>query len=764
MFRKIFVAILLLLTFYSSAFPQSASDRWKSYLPYTQASKLAIAEDRVYCATSGGLFYYNTRDNSINKISREDGLSDTEISAIRFSSSHNALVITYITSNIDIIKNNVITNLPDIERKQIPGDKSIYNISFENDRAYLSTGFGIVVLDLMKNEFIETYIIGENGKRIKIHETAFMNNYVYAATDEGIYKAFLDSPNLVDYNYWERINEIPGYTGVFNTITMWNNTIFVNKKGSPGNNDVVYYLNGTAWEEYNNFSEEKCLQLNNAGEYLIITSEKRVDIYDIHENEIRHVVADSPQYADLDINGNLWIADKNKGLLRYSVDNHFLQLSPEGPISANVSDIEIKGNNIIAVGGGASSGMGNLFRNAELFRLHNNSWSNWFSMEVKDLYRVAIDPSNPEHYFAASWGYGLLEFIGNELVNIYGEENSSLQSIIPGDNFIRIGGIAFDNNNNLWLTNSGVAQPVSVFTKNGEWTGFSVGSQVNAPNLGRIIITRQNHKWIILPGGHGLFVLDDNNTPDNFLDDKYRKLSVVDNNSSIITNDIHSIAEDRNGNIWLGSNKGIIVFYSPERVFGDNLFYGQQILIPRKDDSGYADPLLGEEIVTAIAVDGANRKWLGTKNAGLFLVSHDGLEEIHSFNTANSPILSNSIVDIAINEKSGEVFIGTDKGIISYKGDAIAPNEIFNDVYVYPNPVREDFYGDIVITGLVAETIVKITDISGNIVYETISLGGQAIWNGSNFRGERVKTGVYLVFCSDSEGTLSVVTKLLFIN
>jgi hypothetical protein len=218
------------------------------------------------------------------------------------------------------------------------------------------------------------------------------------------------------------------------------------------------------------------------------------------------------------------------------------------------------------------------------------------------------------------------------------------------------------------------------------------------------------------------------------------------------------------GNIWVGTDKGIVVYYSPSRVFDDDHFYGQQIIVPRNDGTGLADILLGTEKVTAIAVDGANRKWIGTAKSGIYLVSEDGLEEVHHFTEENSPLLSNNITDIAINGENGIVYIGTDRGLISYKSTAIKGRNDFRGVYVYPNPVRHDYRGEIVITGLVGNVNVKITDITGNIVFETTALGGQAIWDGRNFSGDRVRTGVYMIFCTDEDGTQTHITKLLVIN
>ena len=302
---------------------------------------------------------------------------------------------------------------------------------------------------------------------------------------------------------------------------------------------------------------------------------------------------------------------------------------------------------------------------------------------------------------------------------------------------------------------------ICIKKSNGEWLSYNFDEKISNIRVGKIIVTQNDHKWVVLPSGNGLFAFDNKQSIDDTTDDLYKKLNIIDENGKIISNNTYSIAEDLDGHIWVGLDQGIVVYYSPENIFEDSDFHAQRIIITIGDATDY---LLKTETIKAIAIDGANRKWIGTNNSGVYLVSEDGTEEINHFTEENSPLLSNKINDIGINHETGEVFFATDKGLISYRGSATMGSDEFRDVYVYPNPVRENYFGDITIRGLVSDVNVKITDISGNIVYETTAEGGQATWDGKNFSGSRVSTGVYLVFCSNEDGSKTHITKLLLIK
>jgi hypothetical protein len=381
-----------------------------------------------------------------------------------------------------------------------------------------------------------------------------------------------------------------------------------------------------------------------------------------------------------------------------------------------------------------------------------------------DWTEIKIVPSDPKHIFIGTIGYGIIEIYDNQVKKIYDRNNFSehtLQSIIEG-NFIRIGGLAFDKNENLWITNWGVDEPISVLKKDGTWKSFKYKDAINFPYMTDIIITKTDNKWCILPRGEGLFVFNNNGTIDNENDDLLYKFQNKDRDGAILSNNINCIAEDREGIIWLGTNEGVVVYYNPDNVFDNrDYFYASQIII---EVNGEPKHLLKTELIQTIEIDGANRKWIGTEKSGLYILSPDGTSEIAHFTAENSPLLSNNVTKIKINPQNGIAYIATNKGLMSYKSPTTEANDYFDKVLVYPNPVRNTYQGDVVITGLVEDTNLKITDIAGNFVFETQSLGGQATWNGKTLQGERVKTGIYLIFLSNEDGSKTFITKLLFIN
>ena len=385
-------------------------------------------------------------------------------------------------------------------------------------------------------------------------------------------------------------------------------------------------------------------------------------------------------------------------------------------MSDNAYSITSYNGRTIIGGGGGDVAWNNQGRPLQISIFENNNWENITSGSLKDPMRALIDRDDPNHFFVSTWGWGLLEYKNNNLIHQYAGPPSPLQTIIPGQPYVRICGMAMDKTGNLWITQTEVPESIKVLKPDGTWIVNPV--PIDAPTIGDILITKNGYKWIILPRGYGLFILDDNNTPENFTDDRYRKMLVKDSDNKIFSM-IYSIAEDLDGNLWIGTDQGPLIYYNPDNVLDTDL-RAFRVKLPRNDGTNLADYVLGTEMITSIAVDGANRKWLGTNSSGAYLLSPDGTKKIYNYNEQNSPILSNNVVALSVDNKTGEIWFGTSKGIQSLRTDAVEGGEKFNNVYTFPNPVREDFTGDVTITGLIRDSQIRITDISGNLVFETV--------------------------------------------
>lgn len=771
---KLLFIILSILTS-QAVFSQIAIGEWRDHLPYSKAIDLTDAEDKIYCATETSIFSYSKTDNSLSKLSKVNGLSDIGIKCINYYKEKNTLFVGYSNGNIDLIKNGKSINISDIKRKLMLGEKSINNVLFINNYAYLSTGFGIVVLDIDKEEIKDTYYIGNQGTKININEITTDGQTLYAATEKGIYSASLAEPFLTNFEKWTHISNIPNSNSAFNAIAYINKKIYFNFDSETAGADTtyIYYLDSLNWkylDTLNNYTTYSISSFNNklivVGNILNISDSLGNLVY--FKTSLNLANTTNMRNAIFDNYGTFWLSDYNNGLVKQLAYSSFERYFPNGPSSANAVSIDASDSKLWTTIGAMDGSWNSTWKHAELNYFENNTWTTkkWSGTftNIYDIVKIKISPSDSKRVYFAAWGDGVIEFYDNNLVNKFDETNSSLQSIFPGQKYCRIGGIAFDENENLWATNTGVNNPISVKTSTGDWKSFNYGNVIPVSIvLGDIIVTKNNHKWVFLARGGGLFAFDEKETFDDISDDDLKKFSVVDENNELITNDIFSIAEDKNGVIWIGTNMGIIAYYYPENVFSGDNFYAQRIIIP-SEIPGQANYLLKNETVTAIIVDGANRKWIGTEKSGVFLMSEDMSYEIHHFTSENSPLISDNIISIAVDNKSGEVFFGTEKGVVSYRGTATEGSENNENVFVYPNPVKDNYSGLITVTGLVTNSNVKITDIHGNLVYETIAEGGQATWDGRNFSGNRVQTGVYLVFSTNDDGTKTNITKILFIN
>jgi sugar lactone lactonase YvrE len=438
-----------------------------------------------------------------------------------------------------------------------------------------------------------------------------------------------------------------------------------------------------------------------------------------------------------------YVAAYSNGLSIVESPSVYTNLSPNGPALNDPFTMKFVGEKLyVSTSGTWVSGIGKEDIPGAVMIYDGFSWINITDAQIPPLHGsfisvldFAVDPDDPSHFFVGTWHKALYEFRNNTFYERYNSNNSAIQSPFGLDMYQIVDGLVFDKNKNLWMTQSVASDAIKVLKSDGTWKSFYFSAFTSKNTIQKMMIDKNGFKWINVPrSGPGVFVFDDNGTIDDISDDRSKFISTFydQDERSFTSSSFRCIVEDNSipKKLWIGTANGPIIVTNSENIFNTVNVRCARIKIPRNDGTNLADYLLENEAINAIAVDGANRKWLATKTSGVFLVSENGTETIHHFTTANSPILSDNVLAVAINSNTGEVFFGTDQGIISYAGDATSGGNVFANAYAYPNPVRENFEGVISIVGLIANSNVKITDVAGNLIYEATSNGGMLTWDG----------------------------------
>jgi hypothetical protein len=741
-----------------------ALGQWKDHLPYNSVHTIVEVENEIYCATQYSVFIYDKSENEVDRLSLVSGLSDFGVSTIAYNKTLKTVIIGYENGNIDLIEDGNIYNLSDIKRSTVLGSKRINKVVFYEGLAYLAMGYGVSVLDIEKKEIKDSYFVGESGNAEYITDLFFDNSKVFASSKNGIYQAQMNSnlSNPKNWNFSNLGNEV-------SQLFLFNSKLYANVV--TNSSDSIYeFLNGN-WMFFKNIGKQNkniCVDDNS----VYISHYNYITKYDFKFDSLKSYtsydfkITPRANCVLLGNNEALWVGDDKEGLILMTSTTTGKLIKPNSPLKNTTFKMTFDKDILYAVSGGREGNGNNSYFPGLYYKLFDYQWNsvsgftNTQISQFYDLIDIAVNPKDENEVYLASMGRGVARFANGEFIEYYNDSNSTLldEGSNPNWHYVKVENIEFDEDNNLWVTNINVAKNLHVKTPDEKWIGYQIDAIQNTNSYcSEMVIDRNGYKWLAFPEG-GIVVFTENGTLDDFSDDQSILLSQSSGhlNSSLV----HTLTEDKDGEIWVGTEEGIEVFYSTTDVFsGENK--ASRVLI---EQEGYVQNLLETEVVTAIKVDGANRKWIGTKASGVFLISADGTEELLSFNTDNSPLFSNKILDIEINDNSGEVYFATELGLISYRSDATEGEQFFGEVNVFPNPVKPDFTGNIAIDNLYENAEVKITNLAGNLVYETQALGGQAIWNGLNFNGERASTGVYLIFASDQNGTVKEVAKVLFVN
>lgn len=768
------LSVLLFLLFACiTLFAQPAAlGSWRVYLPQTDATSLAQTPEKIYVGTKYYLYEYNKTDGSIYPITGLNGLSELGIAQLAYNSNVNALIIAYNSSNFDIYINGTIKNYPDISRSNIAGEKTINHILPYGDKVYFSCSFGIVLFNIITGQFEDTYIIGANGAYIKVYQVATDDTNIVAATENGLYRANINHPNLAFFSNWQHIGEFMPEGLETKNIVYSNSKFYAEADG------LIYQSSDlTEWDlVYGNANW--CIQSVEVSYNQVVICEWQNSCNANNAQSARVVVIQPdqsiiqyekwnllrPVKSFTDESGNVWAADFWRSLIKMGLD-YSETIIPQGPYSSNVFSCAVLNKDIWVAHGGITYSSWNGKTNKEgVSILRQGFWESYGSRNnqafegVDDVLNIVNFPTQSTYYIS-SYNKGIISFNGSDYGRI-DPGNSSLQYTVGDPSTCRIGGMTFDSSGNLWVANYGTPNAISVMTPEGEWKSFTTpfipGSPPNPYT--QIIVDDYGQKWVAAHK-NGLLVFNHGADLENTTDDLYKLLKTGTGQGNLPIVEVTCLAKDKNGAIWVGTTEGIGVYYCPFMVFQN----GCDAVRPYVDVTGFGAYLLETEIIRAIVVDGANRKWIGTEN-GLWLISPDGTQPLEYFTTKNSPLLSNFITGLSLDGESGELYIGTDRGLVSYRTDATEGGFNNGELMVYPNPVRPEYEGDIAIKGLAQNANVKITDIAGNLVFEITANGGTAVWNGRDYTGKKAATGVYLVFSSNSDGSDNAVTKLMIVR
>jgi frataxin-like iron-binding protein CyaY len=735
---------------------------WREHLPYQNTIDVTASTEKIYAATLYSVFSVEKSSGEITRLSKISGLSETGVSTIRFDESLNKLYIAYTNSNIDVIDATGIHNMPDLKRENIAGDKSIYHFFPSGGLCYLSTGIGVIVADPVKYEIKDTWFIGDSGNHVKTYMFTKDNSFFYAATEEGLKRTSVNTLNPTDFHAWQKIGPGTVCKGVANVqnkvIVLRNDSLFdVN-----GNNTDFFYANGHPVVSINATGGKlaicqsifaggisQVIFLNNDGTVFKTVQQPGVISY--------------PQKAILE-GGDVWVADRYSGLSHFRTNGGTPeQFIPNSPPGIATGEMTIRNNILFATAGTVNDSWQYQYNREGIFRLSGNPWSTYNGYyypkidSLMDFITVAIDPRDNSAW-AGSYGGGLLHINSDNSLHIF-KQNSPIAPTIGDPTSYRVAGLAFDQDNNLWVANYGAGQYLHVLKNDDTWQSFSAPFNLTENAVAQIVIDDASQVWIMSPKGNGVIVFNHGNSLTSTADDKWRIFQTGTGQGNLPAGEVLSLAKDKSGFIWVGTSDGMAVIECAESVFTNSC----EAVVPIVKGGNFANYLFKGDEVRTIAVDGADRKWVGTKN-GAWMISPDGDILLQHFTEDNSPLLSNDVKKITINPETGEVFFATAKGICSLRGTATEAAETNEHLLVFPNPVPAGYNGTIAIRGLAANSYVKITELNGRLVYQAKASGGQAVWNGRDYNGRTISSGVYLVLVTDDIRKEKAVGKIVFIS
>ena len=767
--KSSFLAVLLMFAV-STCLQAAQIGSWNVYLSYHNATKNVAAGKTIYTVANGDLYSYNTEDSEVRTYDNLNILNDVDIADIGYSQEAKKIILIYSNCNIDLLDaNDNVQNLSALKEKSISG-KEISNLYIYGSMAYLSTGFGLIEVDMKEGVFRNTYRLGLEGTCVAANE-----NNVFLGTTSGLYVCSKQE-NMQLQSNWKK------HQGS----TDWSKLLFYKDQLLGVRKDSLFVIDTQRTNTANKINGSAVTFIRETNDQLLWGDTKNI-CYGSDINNFT-IIKENNTWKDIAYQGGTyWVSNQYQGLQGYKITGNQVQMTtssviPDSPIRNLSYRLNWVGNRLLVAGG--INTVAGYFNTPTAMYMEDNQWTNFEEMtERPEKYKslrlanttdLVQDPTDPTHHYASLFRSGLFEYKDGKFTKFHNADNSPLQSILSKSistyyNYVSCAGLKFDPDGNLWMLCSQTDTVVRILRPDGKWNALyyepiqmaSLCDNILIHSTGMVFVTSRRLDQ------RGIFCIDTKGTLANTKDDKYiLHKQIINQDETVYTPDeFYGICEDLDGRVWFGTTLGLFVIDNPEQVF-DKDFRITQVKVNRNDGSGLADYLLSGLPVTCIAVDGANRKWVGTQNNGIFLISADGQETIHHFTTEDSPLPSDAIQDIAVNSITGEVAIGTEKGLCSYMSDAIdaAEDLVKDNVLVYPNPVKSDYTGPITITGMTMDAEVKILSTNGQLVWKGVSTGGLVTWNGCNLSGKRVSSGVYHVVANDNAGNKAIVTRIVVIK
>lgn len=771
------IAFIVFLFLYSIGFSQT-NQLWQGYFSYNQITDVSESAQAIYGASENAFFLKDLANYDIKTTTSVDGLKAQTISALYHSETFNKTLVgnkngLLLVVNQDgtiLYKKGILDEVP-----VSPLIKKINHFLEYNGKVYISCDYGITVFDLTTLEFGDTFYIGNSGNQVKVYQTTVFNNDIYAVTDSnGIKKATITNPNLVDFNQWQVFDG-----GYWNGITTIQNQLV-----GMNTNGKLYKHNGFYFQEFFTFNETG-LDIRTSDNYLLLTTLNHVYVFNDVLSQIIHI--QNSQVTTLPvtfscstiINGGIYIGTNENGILASTITNPsaFEFIMPDGPIRNNIFRVRKVPSTLWALYGSYS----------RLYNPYNppfglgtfpissykpeTGWdiipySNLFG--AKSLSNITFNPNNEKNFFVSSYFSGLLKVENEVPTQLFDSSNtgtSGLETLVLAGNptygpDVRINGPVYDKNGNLWMTNSFVTKGLKVLRSNGQWQSYDLSDVIPEADLesyGLLVVDRNGTKW--MPTfRNGLVAFNEN------LNNK--SIVIKDgSNGNLPSTDVRCVAIDNKNQLWIGTGRGLRIISSIDSFISETEIQTKSITFSENlGGNELNQEVFYEQFILDIAVDGANKKWVSIADSGVYLMSTSGRETIYHFTKDNSPLPSDNVNDIEIDGTTGEVFFATDKGLVSFKGTSTRPSDNLSSVFVYPNPVRPEFDGTVKISGLTNKAVVKITDIEGNLVYETTSEGGTIEWDTTAFGKYKVASGVYMILISAQDGIDTTVKKVMIIR